>query len=255
MSHPPSQTPSRDGYWFEHLNDDIALVRDGRQVRLARLQPPWLVVDQTIATLIVSSGWPGRLWRARVTELGDMSGLVANPGYWRAAAMELLEELPLSVLFGAHGERVVALLEQIQALSRTQAECLAANLDPDAGHAYGRAWLRWSEAQGQQRSTPADDWEGTLAAPGARGKDKSPIHSGFLLVHDQLRRRALALDGDQAIVIETDEDGETEEMLAPLWQDVSDALLYAAWRRARRNTWTRGRGGAHARVAGLLRAG
>ena len=80
MSHPPSQTSSRDGYWFEHLNDDIALVRDGRQVRLARLQPPWLVVDQTIATLIVSSGWPGRLWRARVTELGDMSGLVANPG-------------------------------------------------------------------------------------------------------------------------------------------------------------------------------
>ena len=132
LHHVPSssQTPSRDGYWFEHLNDDIALVRDGRQVRLARLQPPWLVVDQTIATLIVSSGWPGRLWRARVTELGDMSGLVANPGYWRAAAMELLEELPLSVLFGAHGERVVALLEQIQALSRTQAECLAANLDP-----------------------------------------------------------------------------------------------------------------------------
>ena len=43
-----------------------------------------------------------------------------------------------------------------------------------------------------------------------------------------MRRRALALDGDQAIVIETDEDGETEEMLAPLWQDVSDALLYAA---------------------------
>ncbi|WZB71932.1 hypothetical protein WJ968_09535 [Achromobacter xylosoxidans] len=204
---------------------------------------PWCV-------MAVRSGWPGSSrpgwwWTrpsprsssaaagpdgcgARVTELGDMSGLVANPGYWRAAAMELLEELPLSVLFGAHGERVVALLEQIQALSRTQAECLAANLDPDAGHAYGRAWLRWSEAQGQQRSTPADDWEGTLAAPGARGKDKSPIHSGFLLVHDQLRRRALALDGDQAIVIETDEDGETEEMLAPLWQDVSDALLYAA---------------------------
>ena len=44
----------------------------------------------------------------------------------------------------------------------------------------------------------------------------------------QLRRRALALDGDLAIVIETDEDGETEEMSAPLWQDVSDALLYAA---------------------------
>ena len=44
----------------------------------------------------------------------------------------------------------------------------------------------------------------------------------------QLRHRALAIYGDRGIVIETDEDGETEEMLAPLWQDVSDALLYAA---------------------------
>ena len=64
-----------------------------------------------------------------------------------------------------------------------------------------------------------------------------------------MRHRALAIYGDRGIVIETDEDGETEEMLAPLWQDVSDALLYAAMARARRNTWTRGRGGAHARVA------
>ena len=196
LHHVPSssQTPSRDGYWFEHLNDDIALVRDGRQVRLARLQPPWLVVDQTIATLIVSSGWPGRLWRARVTELGDMSGLVANPGYWRAAAMELLEELPLSVLFGAHGERVVALLEQIQALSRTQAECLAANLDPDAGHAYGRAWLRWSEAQGQQRSTPADDWEGTLAAPARRtNRPFIPVSCWFMTSCAVARWRSTAI--------------------------------------------------------------
>ena len=43
-----------------------------------------------------------------------------------------------------------------------------------------------------------------------------------------MRHRALAIYGDRGIVIETDEDGETEEMLAPLWQDVSDALLYAA---------------------------
>ena len=43
-----------------------------------------------------------------------------------------------------------------------------------------------------------------------------------------MRHRALAIYGDRGIVIETDEDGETEEMLAPLCQDVSDALLYAA---------------------------
>ncbi|MBR8654172.1 hypothetical protein KDH83_12800 [Achromobacter sp. Marseille-Q0513] len=53
-----------------------------------------------------------------------------------------------------------------------------------------------------------------------------------------MRSRALAINGDRAIVIETDEDGETEEMLAPLWQDVSDALLYAAMALGARNTWT-----------------
>ena len=167
--------------------------------------------------------------------------------------MELLEELPLSVLFGAHGERVVALLEQIQALSRTQAECrrrtwIRTPATPTAGP--GCAGPRRKGSSGPRRRTTG----GTLAAPGARGKDKSPIHSGFLLVHDQLRRRALALDGDQAIVIETDEDGETEEMLAPLWQDVSDALLYAAMAQGAPQYVDAGTRRRSCAPAGLLRA-
>ena len=139
-----------------------------------------------------------------------MSGLVANPAIGARLPWSCWRNCRCLSCSARAGERVVALLEQIQALSRTQAECLAANLDPDAGHAYGRAWLRWSEAQGssgpRRRTTGKARWP----APGARGGNKSPIHSGFLLVHDQLRRRALALDGDLAIVIETDEDGETE---------------------------------------------
>ena len=93
--------------------------------------------------------------------------------------MELLEELPLFVLFGAHGERVVALLEQIQALSRTQAECLAANLirtpaTPTAGP--GCAGPRRKGSSGpRRRTTGSRRW-----APRPRAaSDKSPIHSGF----------------------------------------------------------------------------
>ena len=167
MSHPPSQTPSRDGYWFEHLNDDIALVRDGRQVRLARLQPPWLVVDQTIATLIVSSGWPDGCG-ARASR-----NWATCPAWWRTPAIgarlpwSCWRNCRCSVLFGAHGERVVALLEQIQALSRTQAECLAANLirtpaTPTAGP--GCAGPRRKGSSGPRRRTTGNAGRARRAA-------------------------------------------------------------------------------------------
>lgn len=221
--------PSRmEGYWFDSSHDDVELLRGDGQVRLARVQPPWLVVDQAIASLILGGNWPGRLWRVRVTELGDMSGLVANPGYWRAVALDLLEELPLAILFGPHGDRILALLARIEALTRDEAQCLSARLDADASAAYGRAWARWSQARGQGRSAHAHDWQGVIAAPSGRADDKSPIQSGFLLIHDQLRRRALELDGEHAVEVIIDEEGDAEESLAPLWQDASDAFLYAA---------------------------
>ena len=49
MSHSSSQTSSRDGYWFDTSMTTSPWCVMARQVELARFQPPWLVVDQTIA--------------------------------------------------------------------------------------------------------------------------------------------------------------------------------------------------------------
>lgn len=222
-----NSAPSLEGYWFDHADASVAFERAGSRVKLARAVPPWIVVDRSFSTIAIGSRWPGQLWRVQVLELGDMSGLVAQPGYWRAAAIELLEALPLSALFGANGAAVLDILAQIGQLSRAQAEALDRNLDPDAWAAYSRAWMEWSQSGAESRSTQEEEWRGTLAASRASDKARSPIHSGFLLIHAQLRQRALNLDGDGAFRL-VEEDGQTEQVLAPLWQNACDAFLFAA---------------------------
>lgn len=231
----PQAPAGLEGFWFDAAEPSLRLERSGNAVRLAQAVPPWIVVEQSIATVTIGSHWPGQLWRVRVTQLGDMSGLVAQPGYWRAAAIELREALPLSALFGPDGAVVAGLLTQIGSLSRAQAGQLAAGLPPRAWQAYGRAWMRWSEDRDAQAPPVTDAaeteslqaWRGVLAATRRCDKTRSPVHSGLLLIHTLLRQRAQAVDGDDAFVL-IEEDGETEQWLAPLWRDAADALLYAA---------------------------
>lgn len=225
------QTAAREGYWLDCSDPSPVLNRTGNRVALAQAVPPWMVVDQSLASIIIGRRWPGRLWRVRVEELGDMSGLVARPGYWRAAAVELLEELPLASLFGANGDAVLDILAQIAGLSRVQAQALADGMPADAWRAYSRAWMRWSQAGSEPVDTTEDAWWGTLAASRRGDKEKSPVHSGFLLIHSQLRQRAEEIDGKDAFVL-IEEDGEIEQLLAPLWQAAGDALLFAAMARA-----------------------
>lgn len=219
------------GYWFDLSDPDFKLVRTADRVALAKPVPPWIVVDQSLDSIVIGSRWPGRLWRVRVEKLGDMSDLVAEPGYWRASAIELVEELPLSALFGAKGEKVLEISARIDTLSRGEAQALADNLPENAWKAYSRAWMRWSRQDGEATSADEDDWRGTLAASRRGDKARSPLHSGFLLIHSQLRRRAEELDGRNAFVL-VEEDGETEQILNPLWQGACDALLFAAMARA-----------------------
>lgn len=221
-------SPTREGFWFDHPDKSIALNRDGERVNLAHAAPPWLVVDQSLSSISIGSHWPGRLWRVQVKKLGDMSGLVAEPGYWRATAIELLEEMPLSALFGSNGVAVVNLLTQIRTLSRAQAEDLSKNVHENASAAYNRAWIRWSETRKHPRQTQdEDDWRGVLAAPSRHDKERSPINSGFLLVHSLMSQRALELDGDNAFTL-VEVDGSTEQILTPVWQNACDSFLFAA---------------------------
>ncbi|MEN4917883.1 hypothetical protein ABE485_04375 [Achromobacter spanius] len=224
-------TALRVGYWYDDSDSSIALERNGNRVALARAVPPWLVVDQSLESIIIGSRWPGRLWRVRVDELGDMSGLVAQPGYWRAAAIELQEEIPMATLFGPRGDAVLELVQQIGSLSRAQAQALADSLPAAAAAAYGRAWARWSQGGAEPGERAEDEWWGTLAASRRGDKERSPVHGGFLLIHSQLRTRAEAVDGETAFIL-IEEDGETEQVLTPVWQGASDAFLYAAMARA-----------------------
>lgn len=221
-------SPAREGFWYDYPDKSIALKRDGKQVKLARAAPPWLVVDQSLSSITIGSYWPGRLWRVQVKELGDMSGLVAQPGYCRATAIELLEEMPLSALFGPNGGAVVDLLTQIPTLSRAQAEDLSKNLSANASDAYSRAWVRWSETRKHPGHAEDDnDWRGVLAAPSAHDKQRSPINSGFLLVHSLIWQRAQELEGDNAFTL-VEVNASTEQILTPVWQNACDSFLFAA---------------------------
>lgn len=224
-------TTLREGYWYDYPDPSLALNRTGKRVALAQANPPWLVVDQSLATMVIGSRWPGQLWRVRVEELGDMSDLVAQPGYWRASAVELLEEVPLSALFGPNGDAVLEILAKIRGLSRAEAQALADSLPPDAWMACSRAWMRWSQQDGEPAGGCEEEWRGTLAASRRVDKARSPVHSGFLVIHAQLRQRASDIDGDRAFIL-VEEDGETEQILAPLWQGACDAFLFAAMARA-----------------------
>ncbi|CAB3642980.1 hypothetical protein [Achromobacter pestifer] len=230
LPHPPRSSASLEGYWFDCLDPSIALDRSGNEVRLPKAAPPWLVVDQSIASITIGSRWPGQLWRVRVQTLGDMSGLVAQPGYWRAQAIELLEAIPLSTLFGPQGEAVMDIITRVDTLTRVEAQALEANLHPSAWTAYSRAWMRWSTARGETRQMEEEEWRGTLAASTGSDKQHSPIQSGFLLIHSLLRQRADAIDGDNAFT-RIEEDGEIEIVLKPLWRNACDAILFAAMAR------------------------
>ena len=219
------------GYWFDLPDPAFKLMRTPDRVALVKPVPPWIVVDQSLDSIVIGSRWPGKLWRVRVEKLGDMTGLVAQPGYWRASAIELLEALPLSALFGPQGEAVLEIIAQINTLSREGAQALADNLPDTAWMAYSRAWMRWSHQDGEPAADDAGDWRGTLAATRRGDKARSPVHSGFLLIHAQLRQRAEQLDGAKAFVL-IEEDGETEQVLNPMWQAACDALLFAAMARA-----------------------
>ncbi|MCL1791664.1 MAG: hypothetical protein FWG40_10040 [Peptococcaceae bacterium] len=222
------------GYWFAGQSAIAALETghspaSGLRIKNADEGPPWMVVNKEIQTVIVASGeWPGSLWLARVIKLGDMSGLIANPRYWRASEIELLEEVPIGMLFGYQGERVVPLLNQIMTLTSSEVDELQANSmeNSDAEDAYAHAWSCWNENLMNPRSHIYDDGM-ILASPGNHDKEMSPINYGFSLIHSLVWQRAREIEGEEAF-IEYIEYGETEISLNQRWNSACAAFLYEA---------------------------
>jgi len=219
------------GYWFTDQAKASGL-KAGQRIKNANAGPPYMVVCEQIKSVIVTGeSWPGSLWRARVVILGDMSNTIPNVWYRRASEIELIEELPVGMLFGAHGGEIVPLLNQIMVLSSPDVDALHANSaeKPAAEAAYARAWRCWNESLKFPRQHTYDNAL-VVGSPSMHDREKSPTNYGFSLISGLVRKRARELDGDEAFVEVEDvyEEDEVEIVLNPRWNAACCAFMYKA---------------------------
>lgn len=207
----------------------------GQIIRIASRAGPWLVVDHDLESAIVAK-WPGRLWRveildriseAEMEEAG--SPLAREVSYTRAAAVRVIEELPVELLFGSRGRAVCAIIAVADALTLQQAHALAAARHPDASAAQTRAWMGWLQSQSPgdvpalRRPEHERDFDGIVLMTGRHG---SPVGKGLCVIHQQVCRRAEAICGSDVWV--PDEDDDEGVWLGEPWSGAADALLDAA---------------------------
>lgn len=204
----------------------------GERVTLPLFKPPWIVVDHTPERVLVAR-WPGRLFRAHVVspatdeERAAMAraadNLRSDAGYTRAIAVDLLEEISPSVLFGPQGDAVIRVIEAVIALDEEGARTLASARHPAADREYSKAWDRWLAELPKTVHNRNQDHASTLLIPGA-GTSGSPIGHGFAVVWHMLRKSARLRGRAESFAV--DEDGD-EAVLDP-WRTAGGALLDAA---------------------------
>ncbi|GCD98647.1 hypothetical protein [Embleya hyalina] len=231
--------PPEEGFVFvrEASPGPMAGAAVGRRIAKADFEPPCIVVDRELSTVIVA-GWPGRLYRVAVpppetdaerAALTEANEALRQPAaYIRAFTVDVLAELPASALFGPHGTAVVDVLDAARALTPRLAARLAAASIPGAAARYGAAWKHW--LTGEPNAVPYLDRDhcDTLAVPGA-GPADSPIGKGFLAVSAAVLAAARERGGPTAFETEyDDEDGTSEEVMAEPWSHALDPLLHAA---------------------------
>jgi hypothetical protein len=189
----------------------------GALVQTPGSEPPWIVVHRAISSVGVSS-WPGRLMHVKIVEVAvaEMTdpALLPDPPYIRCSAVQIVDDLEPSLVFGPHGAGMVEVIEVAQRLSLDQARLLAANDSPEAEAAYTAAWNAWTAVDAHSNSV------GDTAA----GRSGSPVGYGFLVLDSELRKQAHTVSGEAGVAI--DDEGNSY-FVAP-WRQASDALLHAA---------------------------
>ncbi len=193
----------------------------GATIRNPDRQPPWIVVVHTIER-VIAARWPGKLWRVRVLREAPEQP-VDTAGYTRATAVEVIEEEPVSRLFGAHGDEVCRVLESAARFGADDLVTLGRNSEA-AGAAYSRAWNRWLESTDGETIDRGGSHAHTLAIHGGRAPSPSPIGIGLTVVYDVVSRRAHGLAGDAAFTVDEDDN----QWLAPGWDNAAYAFLHAA---------------------------
>lgn len=201
----------------------------GATVRLPSRSPPWIVVDRSLETLLVTK-WPGRVWFVEILEEVSESDqvaagagtLVKNVWYKRAWAVRVIEEIPSSNLFGAAGKSVCAIIDRAARLEVDQVAALNAARDSRASSAYDEAWRKWLGGRYAEYGQ-VKEFAGVLGIS-TPGGASSPINYGLSLISSTIYTRARTLLGDSAFHL--DDDG--EEQLDENWARAANALLEAA---------------------------
>lgn len=204
----------------------------GARIRTPSLDPPWIVVDHAIHTVVVAR-WPGRLLRvASVPPAGEREraalaraaqNLRPDAGYTRVLAVDVLAELPAWILFGQHGAAVAGILERARHMAAQEARDLSAARHPAADQAFSRIWQRWLERQPHGAPYRSEDHSRVLAVPGA-GPAMSPVGPALTLIWTCVADSAQRCAGPRAF----GPDAEGGKVLLDPWATAAAALLDAA---------------------------
>jgi hypothetical protein len=224
--------PDRGFVYVPHVDTGpMANVAAGQRIQIPGRAPPWIVVDQVLASIVIAR-WPGRLWAVEVVDPMTNSELRAaghgplrsDARYVRAAAVKVLHELPVATLFGQHGAKVCAVIEAAANLTVERAVRLVGARHPNAGRTQTRVWKLWLKRNGAPANRYGDNLDGTLSVPGT--PSKSPVGAGLLVIKGEVGRRAEAIGGPSVWL--TDDVDPEGAWLAQPWLGGSIALLDAA---------------------------
>jgi len=177
--------------------------------------PPWLVVDHSKQTIVMTN-WPGKLWAAEVVEPAPESEQV-NDIYTRSRCIRLIEPATTDELFRENGRGVEIILDQaanLQSDQLTDNQCT----EPELEHLYSLAWNSWANGP-----PAADDEYKFVLAMGKHGNE-SPIGKGLLLLSNVFHKRAERLEGKDAFIV----DDEGEVSFVEKWRIAFNAARYAA---------------------------
>ncbi len=196
----------------------MTVAASGAKIGSAVDEPPWIVVDHTPESAVLAR-WPGRLWKVRVLHSAAQQPL-SYAGYTRATAVDVLQELPLAMLFQHNGQAVVDFLNRISQLTAETVAALAESQDDEAARMHNAAWDRWLAS-----TDPASPFVGQnhagIIAMGAK-RPGSPVGQAPSVLYAQLAQRAREIAGDAAFVIEND-----EQSFRHPWSQAATCLQHA----------------------------
>lgn len=203
MTHTPEEAASGFVYVGDDEQGPMSAAAPGARIGDRVDRRPWIVVDHHPCSVTLAT-WPGRLWRVRIIHKASEQP-AAYAGYTRATAVDVLDEAPLSELFGAGGEAVVDLLRSIAHLPLAVIDALSLSNDEQAARCCNAVWDRWLADVDPDSPFLGDDHAGILAM--GPTVPRSPVGAAPSVLHAELRKRALALVGGAAFVVDDEEEG------------------------------------------------